>query len=103
MGIRDFFKSSSEKTINDLSIPANRQINLNPGRKSLEWMDEVELYEGTYADIRQENGWELVKGWEFRRSADRFLPVRYALKNIIIEAKFDSDAGVVTEKILENL
>jgi len=101
VGLKDLFKSATNKASNDLSNPANRQINLNPTRKTLEWMDAVDLYEGTYADIRQESGWTILKGWEFRRTADRFMPVRFKFNNVLIEAKYDSKTGIVTEKILE--
>jgi len=118
MGIGDFLKKQLDKqtekvkarrnfaqNIQDLSIPLDRRLNLNPDGRELEWMDAVDLYETEYAQIRFDKGWKLVKGWEFRRSADRFLPVRWQIGEVIVEAKYlkvdGLHVGIVQEKIIK--
>jgi len=118
MGIRDFLKKQIDKQIihatekkdfernvQDLSVPFDRQLNLNPEGQELEWMDAVDLYESEYAKIRFEMGWKMVKGWEFRRTSDRFLPVRWQVGEVVVEAKYLSvdgmHIGVVQEKVLK--
>ena len=118
MGIGDFLKKQLDKqvekgnaernfakTVQDLSVPFDRQINLNPEGRELEWMDAVDLYESEYAKIMFEMGWKMVKGWEFRRSSDRFLPVRWQIGEVIVEAKYLSvdglHIGIVQEKVLK--
>ena len=118
MGIGDFLKKQIDKQIihttekkdfernvQDLSKPFDRQLNLNPEGRELEWMDAVDLYESEYAKIRFDTGWKMVKGWEFRRSNDRFLPVRWQIGEVVVEAKYLSvdgiHIGVVQEKVLK--
>lgn len=118
MGIADFLKkqidkqitrasekSNFERNVQDLSIPFDRQLNLNPEGRELEWMEAVDLYESEYARIRFDLGWKIVKGWEFRRTNDRFLPVRWEIGVVVVEAKYLSvdgiHIGVVQEKILK--
>jgi len=118
MGIRDFLKKqlvnqiekgNREKNVSidiqDLSIPLDRQLNLNPEGRELEWMEAVDLYEIEYAKIRFDKGWKTVKGWEFRRSADRFLPVRWEIGETIVEARYlkvdGLHVGVVQEKVIQ--
>lgn len=118
MGIGDFLKKQLEKQVakgnaernfenivQDLSIPFDRQLNLNPEGRELEWMDAVDLYETEYAKIRFDKGWKMVKGWEFRRSADRFLPVRWQIGEVVVEARYlkvdGLHVGIVQEKIIK--
>lgn len=118
MGIGDFLKKQLDrqaergnaeknfaKDVQDLSIPFDRQLNFNPEGKELEWMDAVDLYEIEYAKIRFEMDWNMVKGWEFRRSGDRFLPVRWQIGEVVVEAKYLSVdgiyIGIVEEKVLK--
>jgi hypothetical protein len=118
MGIGEFLKKQLDKqvekgnaernfakNVQDLSIPFDRQLNLNPEGRELEWMDAVDLYESEYAKIRIEMGWKMVKGWEFRRGSDRFLPVRWQIGEVIVEAKYLSvdgmHIGIVQEKVLK--
>ncbi len=67
MGIGDFLKKQADekvgkenaernfaKNVQDLSIPFERQLNLNPEGRDLEWMDAVDFYESVYAKIRQD-------------------------------------------------
>jgi hypothetical protein len=120
MGFGDFFKmqlakqvakgnaeKNYPKNVQDLSIPFDRQLNLNPEGHELEWMDAVNLYEGEYAKIRFEMGWKMVKGWGFRREANRFLPVRWQVENVIVEARYLSvdglHVGIVQEKVIKRL
>ena len=115
MGIGDFLKKqldnqiekgNAAKNIPNRSIPADRKLNLNPQGHKLEWIDAVDLFENQYAEARLEMGWKLVKGWEFRRSSDRFLPVRWQVGEVIVEAKYllvdGIHIGVVQEKVLKN-
>jgi len=71
----------------------------------LEWMDAVDLYETEYAQIRFDKGWKMVKGWEFRRSTDRFSPVRWQIGETIVEARYIKvdglHVGVVQEKVIK--
>ena len=83
----------------DLSIPQNRTLGFNPSGRELEWMDAVEIWEDQYADLHFKHGWKTVKGKGFRETNDRFKPVHWQVGEIIVIAKFDSETGVVTEKI----
>lgn len=90
----------SKKPI-DLSLPANRNIDLNPSRKKLEWMDAVILWEETYSKMRYESGWSTQKGFGFREdSRDRFAPVHWLVKDKTVIATFNSIKGVVTERVI---
>lgn len=116
MGIRDFlnylfdenpkYRNSNEANIQDLSIPMDRQLNLNPEGNELEWMDAVDLYEGEYANIRFKAGWKILKGWDFRRGVDRFLPVRWQIGDTIVEASYIKvdglHIGVVQEMVIKS-
>jgi hypothetical protein len=118
MGIGDFLKKQIDKQIThstekkdfetnvqDLSIPFDRQLNLNPEGKELEWLDAVLLYEDDYAELRIKHGWVVVKGWGFRRSTDRFLPVRFQVGDVLVEARYLSvngmHVGIVQEKVIK--
>lgn len=115
MGIKDFlnylfdenpkYRNSNESNIQDLSIPMDRQLNLNPEGNELEWMDAVDLYESEYAQLRLKYGWKMVKGWEFRRESNRFLPVRWKVGETIVEARYLSmdgnHVGIVQEKVIK--
>ena len=119
MGIGEWFKDkafdifigkgveSNEGLIQDLSKPFDRQLNFNAEGKELEWMEAVDLYEGEYAKIRFELGWKMVKGWEFRREADRFLPVRWQIGETVVEAHYlevdGMHIGIVQEKVIKRL
>ena len=120
MGFKDFLnkqidkqvekgnaQKNFEKNIQDLSIPMDRIINLNPERQELEWFDAVTLYESEYAKLRFQYGWKLVKGWDFDRDkGSRFDPVRWQVGETIVEAKYLTDedgmhVGVVQEKVIK--
>ena len=98
-------KGNAERNIHDLSKPVDRQLNLNPQGKKLEWMDAVDLYECEYAQLRLKYGWKMVKGWEFRRESNRFLPVRWKVGETIVEARYLSmdgnHVGIVQEKVIK--
>ena len=83
----------------DLSVPSDRQINMNPSGKKLEWLESVLLWENEYRNLREKHGWKTVSGNGFRETNDRFAPVTWQLGNTRILATYDSFSGVVTEKI----
>jgi len=100
------FYGGAKADIQDLSIPMERQLDLNPEREELEWLDAVTLYESEYAKIRFGTGWKIVKGWDFYRSSDRFLPVRWQIGETIVEAKYVKvdglHIGVVQERVIKS-
>ena len=116
MGIGEFSKKlakaafyGGDKTndIQNLAIPMDRIINLNPEGNELEWLEAVTLYENTYADLRMKHGWKIVKGWDFYRDGDRFEPVRWQVGEVIVHAKYLTDEdgmriGVVEEKVIKS-
>ena len=119
MGIKDFLNKQIDKqvqkgnaqknfenNVQDLSIPFDRVINLNPEEKELEWLEAVGLYEDEYWQLRIKHGWTIVKGWDFRRDGDRFLNVRWQVGETIVQAKYLTNEdgmhiGVVEEKIIK--
>lgn len=118
MGIKDFVKKRIDKqvekgnaernyasNVQNLSMPFDRQLNLNPDNRELEWLDAVLLYEEEYASLRYKHGWKEVKGWEFRRESNRFLPVRWQVGDVVVEARYLSvdglHVGIVQEKIIK--
>ena len=119
MGFKDFLnkqidkqvekgnaQKNFEKNIQDLSIPMDRIINLNPEEAELEWLQAVLLYESEYCNLRLKHGWKIVKGWDFRRDGERFEPVRWQVGETIVHAKYLTNEdgmhiGVVEEKILK--
>ena len=84
----------------DLSIPTNRQINLNPSRRELEWIDAVNLWEDEYWELRSQYGWKTIKGKGFRETSERFTPVHWNIGEVTVIAVFDSRSGIVTERII---
>jgi hypothetical protein len=101
-----FYGGDKAGDIQNLAIPMDRQLDLNPERKELEWMDAVELYETDYWRLRVEHGWKPVKGWEHQRSTERFLPVRWQIGETIVEAKYVKvdglHIGVVQERVIKS-
>ena len=106
-GVYGWYATADEniENIQDLSIPCNRQLNFNPEGNELEWLDAVLLYENDYADLRTKHGWTIIKGWGFRRDADRFRPVRFQVGDVVVEGRYlevdGMHVGIVEEKIIK--
>jgi hypothetical protein len=83
----------------DLSIPANRKIDLNPSRKYLEWNDARILWEEEYFQLHKAHGWKLISGYE-RNPNPWSEPCIWSVNGVGVHATFDSYKGIVTEKIL---
>ena len=85
----------------DISVPANRKIDLNPSRKYLEWNDARILWEDEYQVMRIKHGWKAIDGHGFREDGkERFAPVLWNVNGIGVKASFDSYRGIVTEEVL---
>ena len=93
--------SMFRKKLDDLSIPAHRQINLNPSHRELEWTDAVNLWEDEYWELRIQYGWKILKGKGFRESSERFTPVHWKVGEATVIAVFDSRSGIVTERVID--
>jgi len=89
--------SKKPKQEQDLSIPANRQLNFNTKETRLEWMDSVNLWEDDYFQFRTKHGWKAISGG--RNSNDRFKMV-WQIGEAKVRASFDTETGIVTEKVL---
>ena len=83
----------------DLSIPANRRINMNPTGGRLEWNDARILWEEDYFQLHKEHGWKIVSGYE-RNPSPWSDPVIWNVGGIGVMATFDSHTGIVTEEII---
>jgi hypothetical protein len=93
--------SRKPKQEQDVSIPANRQLNFNKEGLKLEWIDAVYLWEDEYSQFRIQHGWKITKGKGFREDGkDRFAPVTWQAGEVKVKATFDSYKGIVTEKVL---
>ena len=85
----------------DLSVPANRKIDLNPSRRKLDWMDAVSLWEEEYFQIHKSHGWKIIDGHGFREDGkNRFAPVLWNVNGKGVRATFDSKTGIVIEEVL---
>lgn len=98
-----FFGINKSAHMQYLSTPINRSINLNPEGDVLGWMDAVDLYESDYQFLRLKYGWRIVVGYGFNRkdTPSRFAPVRWSVGEVIVEASYDSYAGIVFEKVIK--
>lgn len=98
-----FFTLNKSAHMQYLSTPINRQINLNPSGKQLGWIESVDLYESDYQFLRIRYGWRIVVGYGFNRkdTKSRFAPVRWQVGQVVVEATYDSNTGVVIEKIIQ--
>lgn len=83
----------------DLSIPANRQVNMNPSGKKLEWMDAVNLWEIDYYQLHKQHGWKLIPSGD-KNSNNRFEPYLWNVDGVGVLATFDRYTGIVTEEIV---
>jgi hypothetical protein len=83
----------------DLSIPANRQVNMNPSGKKLEWIDAVNLWEIDYYQLHKQHGWKLIPSGD-KNSNNRFEPYLWNVDGVGVLATFDSYTGIVTEEIV---
>ena len=93
--------SRKPKQEQDMSIPANRQLNFNKEGLKLEWIDAVYLWEDEYQVMRIKQGWKPVDGHGFREEGkDRFAPVLWNINGTGVRATFDSYKGIVTEQVL---
>ena len=116
MGFKDYakylaksaFSTGNKEDIQDLSKPMDRNIDLNPERQDLEWMDAVSLYCSTYGNLRLQYGWKPVKGWELDIHAvgqDKFKPCRWQVGDTIVEGRYlkvdGLHIGVVQEKVIK--
>ncbi len=92
-----FFRKKQE---DDLSLPRNRRLDLNPSRQELEWIEAVNLWEDEYWSIHNQHGWKTIKGKGFRETSDRFTPVHWKVGEVTVIAEFDSRSGIVTERVI---
>ena len=77
---------------------ADKHWHVRPSR--LEFMDRVEIFEGMYLSMREEEGWVLVKGGRNDPNGDRFI-VEWRFGKERISAEQDEWDGTITEKKLK--
>lgn len=93
--------SRRPKQEQDVSILANRQLNLNKEGLKLEWINAVYLWEDEYCQFCIQHGWKIIKGKGFREDGkDRFAPVTWQVEQLKVKATFDSYKGIVTEQVM---
>ena len=83
----------------DLSIPANRKINLNPSGQKLEWNDARILWENSYFQLHHQHGWKFISGYD-RNPQPWSEPVLWEVNGVGVMATFESYTGIVTEEII---
>lgn len=88
--------NKNTKKIDDLSIPIDRQIDLNPTRQYLSWNDQIKLWEEDYFNLRKSHGWRFIRA---TARHDRCGDVIWQVGQVRIKAIFDKDRGIVIEKV----
>lgn len=88
------FSRKPQQPEEKLAKPMNREIDLNPSRKNLEWEDAYTLWTDNYSTMRMEQGWKVFEVDD----ASEF--VIWQIDEVKVLATFDYNTGIITEKLL---
>ena len=88
------FSRKPQQPEEELAKPMNREIDLNPSRKNLEWEDAYTLWTDNYSTMRMEYGWKVYEVDD----ASEF--VIWQIDEVKVLATFDYNTGIITEKLL---
>ena len=88
------FSRKPQQPEEELAKPMNREIDLNPSRKNLEWEDAYTLWTDNYSTMRMEHGWRVYEVDD----ASEF--VIWQIDEVKVLATFDYNTGIITEKLL---
>ena len=88
------FSRKPQQPEEELAKPMNREIDLNPSRKNLEWEDAYTLWTDNYSTMRMELGWKVYEVDD----ASEF--VIWQIDEVKVLATFDYNTGIITEKLL---
>lgn len=78
----------------DCKIDLSHLMTLKGGLRIPEWMDLIQVWEGTYPALRKEQGWVITKSFDLDR-----LKIEWTVSNQVVVASIDRETGIITEKL----